>query len=98
MKKLNKFLSEQKKFSEKTFGKDYPLKSVLKHLGKEVKEVIANPDDMEEWADVFILLMDAMMRNNISFKKILKASNEKLKKNKKRQWKKGKDGVMHHKK
>lgn len=97
MSSLKKLLKEQKNFSKKTFGKDYKLSSVLAHLRKETKEIEKDPDDIEEWADAFLLLSDGLWRAGHSFEDLLKASKEKLEKNKRRKWgKPNNEGVVEH--
>ena len=92
-------LIEQENFSKKTFGKDYPLDALFKHLKKELDEVLENPNDLEEWSDCFLIFLDSMWRNKISTEVILNEAKKKLIKNQKRKWNKpDKDGIIHHKK
>ena len=85
---LQKIWDEQSIFSQKTFGSDEikgPIGS-LKHLEKEVKEVQEHPDDLEEYVDCFLLLLDATRRSKNSLLDLLSTAYCKLQKNKKRKW------------
>lgn len=68
-------------WSRKSFG-DQRLDGVLAHLKKEVKELCASPDDLEEYADVQLLLFDA--------------AAQKFSKCKGRKWVKQPDGSYRH--
>ncbi len=60
--KLIKLLTEQKKFSLSTFGPKPRLIGVHEHLTKELEELIAQPNDLTEWADCLLLSFDGAMR------------------------------------
>ena len=98
MDKFSKFMEDRKKFSWETFGPPserdctYPL---LK-LQDEVKELLENPDDPMEWADCFLLLIDAAQRKGHSMDDILEFCIQKLEINKKRTWQKQSNGVYRH--
>lgn len=97
--KVESYLAAQKEFSSKTFGEGCRTNSVLKHLEKEIIEVKATPDDIEEWADCFILLMDGLWRRGFLFSDLFTAVLCKFEINKNRKWKKpDKDGVIEHEK
>lgn len=86
---LPKFLylmEEQKKWSEKTFGitDEYgPIRS-LKHLEKEAKEAYEKPDDIVEYADCLMLLLDAIRRQGFNIIDVTNAALKKLEINKMR--------------
>lgn len=91
----------QKEFSDKTFGTPdvRPPICPLKHLQKEIEEVIREPDAKSEYADCFLLLIDAFRRNGYSLDDFLKAVADKQLVNSKREWlPPDKDGVFLHKK
>ena len=89
-------------WSDKTFGHswgdgDKAGIGSLYHLREEVDELIDNPSDQEEWADVLTLILDAARRRTISAADLISWSYEKLFKNKKRKWgKPDANGVVHH--
>lgn len=97
-KKFNAFCKKRNAFSQKTFGSPEERTCVepLKHLLEEVQELIDNPDDEMEWADCFLLLLDAAWRKGYSVDDLRKFASRKLKINKKRTWTKRKDGVFKH--
>lgn len=78
----------QRDWSYDTFG-DQGFRgpySSLVHLKDEVDEVIAAPDDLEEYADCMILLMDAAWRAGFTADELLTAVQYKTIKNKHRTW------------
>lgn len=95
---FNAFLQERDEFSFNTFGSVevrtciYPLR----HLKKEVQELLDNPDDKMEWADCMLLLLDAARRKGYSIDDLLSFCKEKLAINRKRTWEKQEDGVFQH--
>lgn len=79
---------DQAAWSQKTFGSDEikgPIGS-LAHLALEAKEAIDKPDDIEEYADCLLLIMDAVRRAGISPKQWILTARNKLEKNKLREW------------
>ena len=96
--KLNKFVADRNKFSIQTFGTIEQRNHVgpLMHLKKEIEEVINAPNDRLEWADCFLLLLDAAFRNGYSMQDLIDFGIEKLEINKKRTWTKNKDGTFSH--
>ncbi|EHI1800496.1 TPA: DUF550 domain-containing protein [Salmonella enterica subsp. enterica] len=82
---------EHAEWSDKTFGDVGPV-GPLKHLSKEALEAAAEPDDLNEWADMQFLLWDAQRRAGITDEQITLALVEKLAVNKKREWPEPKDG------
>jgi predicted house-cleaning noncanonical NTP pyrophosphatase (MazG superfamily) len=75
---------------------DYSVQGKLEHLEEEVLELMAQPDDLEEWADCFILLFDAARKKGLSHTDILSAIRAKHEKNKARKWAQSTNGVYHH--
>jgi hypothetical protein len=86
--KLCDLVTEHQKFSEKTFGPDNERGPIgpLKHLEKEAKEAYENPDNWEEYADCFLLLLDAVRRSGHKFNQLVEAAYKKLQINKNREW------------
>ena len=85
---LEAFWHAQSAWSQSTFGSDSvkgPI-GALKHLAKEVAEVLAAPDDLEEYADLQFLVFDATRRAGFSYDDMVEACHAKLAKNKARSW------------
>ncbi|ANO57559.1 hypothetical protein [Vibrio phage vB_VhaS-a] len=59
---LTRVFEEQRAFSLQAFEGQTPL-GVFRHLEKEIDELLADPQDLNEWADCFILSMDGVMRS-----------------------------------
>lgn len=59
---LIKHLERQIKFSKKNFGPAKGIDGVVDHIKKELKEIEAAPDDLEEWIDIIILGLDGAWR------------------------------------
>ena len=55
-----------------------------------------NPNDELEWADCFLLLLDAARRKGHSLDDLIKFANTKLEINKKRSWVKDNNGIFKH--
>lgn len=60
---LNGLLANQKKWSKKTFGPGKRTLGLIKHIEKELAEIILKPDDLSEWIDVIILALDGYWRH-----------------------------------
>ncbi|MEI6140737.1 MAG: dATP/dGTP pyrophosphohydrolase domain-containing protein [Mariniphaga sp.] len=108
MNELQKLINEIGQWSELTFSHQNSI-SKLHHLQKEVAElihaigqVLSEPDKKNEevhheFADCFILLLDAARKEGLSAKDILSAIVEKMEINKARKWgKPDENGVMEH--
>jgi NTP pyrophosphatase (non-canonical NTP hydrolase) len=95
--KLLKFQKIHGIWSDKTFGSTRSPKVPLFHLKKEVEEVLSAPTDPEEYADCFILLLDAARLANIPMQTIFEEMKKKFEKNKSRRWgKPDENGVSEH--
>lgn len=83
-----RLMEEQKRFSESTFGtvEVREAKASLEHLMREAKEAWEHPDDIEEHADILLLLLDSTWRNGWGVWELLEAARKKQLKNKKRNW------------
>lgn len=79
---------EQSDWSQATFGTDKergPM-GALRHLEKEARETQAAPDDIEEYADCFLLIVDAARRAGISPLQLIEAAQQKMAINRQRTW------------
>ncbi len=85
---LLSLIKDQAEWSEKTFGtnKERGPLGPLKHLEKEAKEAQNNPADILEYADCFILILDASRRTGFSISDLIQAAKEKMIQNKEREW------------
>lgn len=70
--------------------------AVWAKLLEETGEVMTDPMDIEEWADVIIVLLDLAMRYGHYMDDILMTARDKLIVNKARKWEINKHGVMSH--
>jgi len=77
---------KQREFSEKTFGPGQRTDGVIDHIKKELKEIKAQPTDLEEWIDVVMLALDGAWRAGHSPEEIATQLENKLIKNMCRQW------------
>ncbi len=79
---------EQADWSQATFGGDSVRGPVgaLKHLEKEAREAQAKPNDFEEYADCFLLILDASRRAGLSPLQLIRHAQDKMKVNRKRIW------------
>jgi hypothetical protein len=100
LEKFNEFCKTRNQFSVTTFGSREERSCVypLRHLAKEVQELLANPDDEMEWADCWLLFMDAAFRKGYSVDDLVNFGLQKLEINRNRTWEKQSNGVYFHKK
>lgn len=88
---IKTFCKNRSEFSYKTFGtkQERGPNGPLEHLRREVDEVIAEPKDRTEYADCFLLLLDAYNRAELGdLFDLINDANIKLEINKNRTWKK----------
>lgn len=85
---LNDLAHQLSKWSQKTFGNDNKRgpEGAMRHLKLEVEEVLKQPDDVLEYADCFMLIVDAARRAGFDMPELLDAAHKKLEENKKREW------------
>ena len=96
MEKFQKLQDENFEWAEKQFGSDRLL-ATLKHLRSEVDELIESPKDITEYADAFLLLIQAARIAGITMVMLLEAAWKKFRINKKRNWgKPNEDGYSEH--
>jgi hypothetical protein len=74
------------RFQLKTFP-NQPLDGQLAHLAREVGETRKDPNDITEWADMFILFLGSAGRNFFVTADLIAAAHAKMDINEKRKWK-----------
>lgn len=79
-------IRRQKEWSGDTFGDGQRTAGILAHIRKELAEIEAAPDDVEEWADLIILALDGAWRRGHSPRDVVHAVISKQEKNRARQW------------
>jgi Protein of unknown function (DUF550) len=79
-------LHRAREFSDRTFGPRYSPMRVIAHITKELREIEAQPFDLEEWIDVMILAMDGAWRAGFEPEEIAAALAAKQCKNENRKW------------
>jgi hypothetical protein len=82
------FWDLQAEWSQEVFGNDAERGPIgaLKHLSKEVDEVLENPKDLIEYADLLFLVFDATRRAGYDIWDLYYACMTKLAINKQRTW------------
>lgn len=68
-------------WSKDAFGPGQKTEGLIKHIRKELDEVTAKPNDVEEWVDIMILAIDGAWRAGHSPKAICEALATKQYKN-----------------
>ncbi len=79
-------LNRQKEFSERTFGPGARTKGLVDHIRKELKEIEAEPFELDEWIDVVILALDGAWRAGYAPEEICAGLMRKQIKNEFRNW------------
>lgn len=82
-------LHRQRDFSERTFGPySRPLRTegVIDHIKKEIREIEAEPRDLEEWVDLIILACEGALSLGHAPEAIARAWEAKQAKNEARTW------------
>lgn len=83
---LKAHLHRQRFFSNNTFGPGRRTDGVCDHIRKEIKEIEADPNDLEEWIDVVMLAFDGAWRSGHSPGQIVDMIEFKQTKNEARTW------------
>jgi len=83
---LTLYLYRQMLWSKKTFGPGQRTDAILDHIQKELKEIVAEPNDLEEWIDVLMLALDGAWRAGYSPEQVVAKLEFKRRKNEKRKW------------
>ncbi len=85
---LQRIATEQAEWSQATFGSDQqrgPTGALL-HLEKEAREALEAPDDVTEFADCLLLILDASRRAGFDTAYLLEETYAKLQICKQRKW------------
>lgn len=100
MSDLQKLYQEFSDWSQKTFQSDSERGPTgpINHLKKEIEELAANPTDRMEYADCFLLLVDAYRRAGLGdISSLIKDVRAKFEICKERKWGEiNKDGFYQH--
>lgn len=83
---LKQIIKLQQEWSERAFGKDRDHVGPLNHLAEEIDEILDNPNDPFEYADAFMLMLDAIWRSPIEFEEFFRALENKMEVNRNREW------------
>jgi hypothetical protein len=84
-------------WADKTFGINRTASPVIAHLIREVYELEETPEDIMEYADCFILLLQAAKLSGYDTDDLIRASFAKMEINKNRKWgKPNADGSVEH--
>lgn len=73
-------------FSEKTFGPGPRPAQIIDHIRKELLEIEATPNDLEEWVDVLMLAIDGAWRSGHTPEDLISMLEFKQTKNEGRNW------------
>jgi len=79
-------IAHQIEWSTATFGPGPRTLGVVDHIKKELEEILAEPEDLEEWVDVITLAIDGAWRMGHAPQAIIDAVKAKQVKNEARQW------------
>lgn len=87
-------VQDQAAWSEANFGSTEERGPIgpLKHMAKEINELLENPTDPHEYADLLILLLDSSRRAGIDAIDLIAFALDKMELNKKRKWSKPVEG------
>lgn len=83
---LAEFIGRLNLWSVQTFGPGPRAAAILDHLGKELAEIAAAPQSVEEWVDAAMLALDGAVRSGASPSDVAAALVAKLKVNQARSW------------
>lgn len=83
---IYRYNARQRLWSRKTFGNGKRTKGIIAHIRKELAEIEAKPDDLEEWIDVVILALDGYWRHGGEPIDLMWHLQAKQDKNYERQW------------
>jgi dATP/dGTP diphosphohydrolase len=79
-------LQRQREWSTRSFGPGARTLGVVDHIRKELREILADPTDLNEWVDVVILALDGAWRCGAEPQQIIDAIKAKQAKNEQRTW------------
>ena len=92
MQELDLFQKAQGEWAADTFEAQ-TSEEKLRHLHKEIDEIIDDQQDVTEYADALSLLLDAARLQGITAEMIVSAAWTKLRINKQRTWTRNPDGT-----
>ena len=99
---FEELIKDHGEWSSATFPKGTG-KGALLHAHREIDEIISDIDEgadhfqlTTEYADAIFCIFDSARRRGVSLNQIILAGQEKLRKNKLRQWKDNGDGSYSH--
>lgn len=78
---LRTYLQRHRAWSLATFGNDPRPVGIVKHIARELDEILRDPTDLEEWVDVLILAFDGAARQGYSADAIMDMLERKYEKN-----------------
>jgi hypothetical protein len=79
-------MRDQRRWSRHVFGPPRGLEGIFEHIREELDEILMEPTDSCEWADLFILAMDAAWRAGLDGEELTRAIRAKQDENQLRQW------------
>lgn len=89
--------NELAEWSDQQFGYNRSPIRPIKHLQREVEELLQSPDDPMEYADCLLLIIDAFRMAGGNADELIKYGFQKLEINRQRQWgTPDADGVTEH--
>ncbi len=83
---LETYVRLQSAWSRSTFGAGKRTIGITTHIEKELQEIRADPEDLEEWIDVMILAMDGYWRAGGAPSELAEMLAAKQDKNLSRKW------------
>jgi hypothetical protein len=83
---LAEFIARLNLWSVQTFGPGPRTAAILDHLGKELAEIAAEPQSVEEWVDAAMLALDGAVRSGVSPDEVVATLVTKLRVNQSRSW------------
>jgi hypothetical protein len=83
---LTTYLKKHINWSKQAFGEGENTVGLCRHITKELEEIKQNPDDVVEYADVLILLLDMLWRNGHTAEEFVTALKQKQQINFQRKW------------
>jgi len=102
---IQQFIDDNKAWTDETFGKLSTL-SVMKHLRKEVDEVVEALEHQQtfggegaallEFADLYLLFLNSLAQEGIKFEELHRAAVNKMAINRKRKWERQEGGFFEH--
>lgn len=96
MHRLRKFQHDTFQWAKATFP-EATTETCFNHLKREIKEILADPSDMTEWADGLMLYLQAASYSGVNVDELLPYMQDKFAVNKQRDWgKKDNEGVYQH--